>query len=289
MTDAATGTPPTATGTPPTANGARPAGTRLTAYGSRVPTPAPARPRTITANPAPGRASSPAPRPAQPPAPTIRTMIVLLPDALPHGPLTAHTLDKHFGVHGALHARYWASPRLRMWHRQHMVLLRKGRPAYCAGGPVWLLDLDGLRHAAGIGAGLRHQVFTAATRGTRPAWPWHAYQAKHEQNPDRYSLADAQRDFHAQPRITAMRMHNAVNPTAGHLDPAEVEMYQAGQMAYQHYSAASMLCGDAILTDDGRRLAPASDALTDRTTYIDQALRTLALLDDEQRLIAVTL
>jgi hypothetical protein len=216
-------------------------------------------------------------------------MIVLLPDALPLEPLTAHTLDKHFGVHGVLQPRYWASARLRMWQRQKMVLLRKGTPAYCAGGPVRLLDLDGVRHAAGIGAGIRHQVFTAATRGTRPAYPWHAYQAKHDQHQDRYSLADAERDFYAQPRITAMRMHNAVNPTAGHLDPTEVEMYQAGQMAYQHYSAATAICGDAILTDDGRRLAPTSDALADRTTYIEQAMRLLDTLDDEQRLIAVSL
>jgi hypothetical protein len=284
MTDAANGTQHTANGTRPSA------GTPLTTFGSRVPQLA-ARPRTTTAaNPAaPGRASTPAPQPVQPPTATIRTMIVLLPDALSLEPLTAHTLDKHFGVHGVLQPRYWASARLRLWQRQRMVLLRKGTPAYCAGGPVRLLDLDGVRHAAGIGAGIRHQVFTAATRGTRPAYPWHAYQGKHDQYPNRYSLADAERDFYAQPRITAMRMHNAVNPTAGHLDPAEVEMYQAGQMAYQHYSAATAICGDAILTDDGRRLAPASDALADRTTYIEQALRLLETLDDEQRLIAVSL
>jgi hypothetical protein len=283
MTDAATGTQHTANGTRPST------GTRLTTFGSRVPQLATG-PRTSTANPAaPGRASNPAPQPVQPPTATIRTMIVLLPDALGNEPLTAHTLDRHFGVHGVLQARYWASARLRMWQRQQMVLLRKGTPAYCAGGPRRLLDLDGLRYAAGIGAGLRHQVFTAATRGTRPAYPWHAYQGKHDQYGDRYSLTDAERDFFAQPRITAMRMHNAVNPTAGHLDPTEVEMYQAGQMAYQHYSAATILCGDAILTDDGRRLAPASDALADRTTYIEQAMRLLDTLDDEQRLIAVTL
>jgi hypothetical protein len=180
-------------------------------------------------------------------------------------------------------------PTVKLWQRQHLVLLRKGTPAYCAGGPVRLLDLTGMRHAAGIGAGIRHQVFTHAVKGTRPAYPWHAYQAKHDKYGDRYSLDDATRDFHAQPRITAMRMHNAVNPTAGHLDLAEVEIYQAGQMAYQHYSAATAICADAILTDDGRRLAPASDALADRTTYIEQALRLLDTLDPAQRLIAVTL
>ena len=279
MTDAANGTQHTA-------NGRRTVRTKLTTSGSRVPQ---RTARPIATPAAPVRPSNPDPHPAVAPTATIRTMIVLLPDAFPHQPLTAHTLDQHFGVHGVLQTRFWASPKLRTWDRQKMVLLRKGSPAYCAGGPVRLLDLTGLRQAAGIGAGIRHEIFTAATRGTRPAYPWHLYAAKHDKYGDRYPLADAQRDFWEQPRISAMRMHNTMNPTAGHLDPSEVAMYQAGQVAYQHYSAATALCGDAILTDDGRRFAPASDTLADRTTYIAQAMRVLDILGPTQRLIAVSL
>ena len=229
------------------------------------------------------------PQPAVPPTPTIRTMIVLLPDAVPHESLTAHALDRHFGVRGVLEARFWALPGLKLWQRRKIVGLRKGRPAACAGGPARLLDLAGLRQAAGIGAGLRHEVWTHAVRGTRPAHAWTAYLAKHLADPAKYSWDDATRDFHAQPRVNAMRMHNAVNPGAGHLDLFDIEMFQAGQMAYQHYSAATAICGDALLCDNGVRLAPRSDTLADRTTYIEQALRVLDVMPPEQRLIAVSL
>jgi hypothetical protein len=229
------------------------------------------------------------PQPVATPTPTIRTMIVLLPDALPHDSLTAHALDRHFGVRGVLEARFWAVPALKLWQRGQIVGLRKGRPASCAGGPVRLLDLAGLRHAAGIGAGLRHQVWTRAVQGTRPAHAWTALLTKHLADPAKYSWDDATRDFHAQPRVNAMRLHNAVNPGAGHLDLFDIEMFQAEQMAYQHYSAATAICGDALLCDNGVRLAPQSDTLAHRTTYIEQALRVLDFMPPEQRLIAVSL
>jgi hypothetical protein len=286
-----------------TANGAQPTanGTKLTAHGSRVPTLAlpPTRkavPAASTTNsttaPRPSAAGWPQQGQSSPtvqPSATIRTMIVLLPDAFPQEPLTATALDRNFGVHGVLQARFWAIPQLRPWQRSRMVMLRKGSPATCAGGPVRLLDLNGLKQAAGIGAGIRHQVWNTAVQGTRPAYAWHQYLAKHHADPTGYTWEDAERDFHAQPRVTAMRMHNAVNPTAGYLDLAEVEMFQAGQVAYQHHSAATAICGDAMLRDDGARIAPASDALTDRATFIDRALRAFDALDPEQRLIAVAL
>jgi hypothetical protein len=267
-----------------TVNGRTPMATvtTLSAHGSRV--------RTALSTPTPAAKTAVA-RTAAPVAPTatIHTMILLLPDEFPQAPFTATALDRHFGVRSTLQARFWATPTLRPWHRHHLISLRKGTPAYCAGGPARLLDLTGLRQATGVGAGIRHQIWTDAVRGTRPAYPWHQYLSKHYTEPDRYSWDTASRDFHAQPRITAMRMHNAVNPAAGHLDLAEVEMYQAGQMAYQHYSAATAICADALLDQDGVRLAPASDALADRTTYIERALHTLDRIDDQRRLVAVSL
>ena len=47
--------------------------------------------------------------------------------------------------------------------------------------------------------------------------------------------------------------------------------------------------GDALLTPDGHKLAPASDALTHRVTYLEQANRYLDTVEAHQRLIAVTL
>ncbi|MGS2619309.1 hypothetical protein ACVCAH_33015 [Micromonospora sp. LZ34] len=216
-------------------------------------------------------------------------MIVCLLAELPGEALTAHQLATHFGVPGTLTAHFWAVPRLRLWQRQCMIGLRKGHPAPCAGGPVRLLDLNGMRHAAAVDAGIRHQIWQHAVHGTRPAIPWPVFEARHLANPDRYSYDAATADFHAQPRVNAMRLHAAANPGPGQPSVGELEMYQAGALAYQHYSAASAVVGDALLTADGGKLAPASDALADRTTYIEQALRYLDALAPSQRLIAVAL
>lgn len=60
-------------------------------------------------------------------------------------------------------------------------------------------------------------------------------------------------------------------------------------MAYQHYSACTAICGDALLTADGHTLAPTSDALTHRVTYLKHAVRHLDTVEPGQRLLAITL
>jgi hypothetical protein len=257
------------------------AATPLTRYGSRVPTVSP-RPSTPTST----ATSRPAP---VTPAATIRTMIVCLPDGLPRESLTAHQLDRHFGVSGTLSPRFWASPAMYPWQRGQLFGLGKGRPAYCAGGPVKLLDLTGMRHAAGVGAGIRHQLWSRVVHGTRPATPWPVFLARHLADPGKYRLEAAEADFAGQPRVNAMRMHNAASYGAAHLAVEELEMFQAGPVAYQHYSASTAVAGDALLTADGHKLAPASDAFTHRVTYLEQAGRYLDAIATSQRLLAVAL
>ncbi|MEU4592298.1 hypothetical protein [Micromonospora aurantiaca (nom. illeg.)] len=227
--------------------------------------------------------------PAVTPTATIRTMIVCVPGDLPRESLTAHQLDRNFGVQGTLSPRFWASPAVHLWQRSQMFGLRKGRPAYCAGGPARLLDLTGMRHAAAVGAGIRHQQFSRAVHGTRNATPWHVYEARHLADPQEYPRDKAVADFTNQPRVNAIRMHNAATYGAGQIALNELEMYQAGCMAYQHHSALTAVAGDALITAEGARLAPASDAMADRVTYLEQAHRLLAAIDPDQRLLAVAL
>ena len=242
------------------------------------------------ATPAPRRTrTTPATTPAPTPTATIRTMIIVLPEGLPRESLTTTSLDRHFGVPGSITPRFWATPALRLWQRGQMIGLRKGRPASCAGGPVRLLDLVGLRHAAGVGAGIRHQLWTRTVHGTRPATPWHVFWARHLADPQSYPFEAANADFNNQTRVNAMRMHNAVTYGAGHLDIGELEIFQAGQMAYQHHTAATAVCGDALLSANGNRLAPASDAMAHRVTYLQQANHVLETLEPDQCLLAVTL
>ncbi len=269
-------------------------GTPLTRHGSRVPA-IPARPAPAKARPAPAprpaatRATTAGVRPTVTPAPTVETMVICLPDGLPAEALTSHQLDTHFGVTGTLTPLFWAVPQLRLWQRQQMIGLRKGRPAPCAGGPVRLLDLAGMRHAAAVGAGIRYQMWQRVVHGTPPAIPWPVFETRHITDPDRYPLDTAIADFHAQPRVHAMRLHAAATPGSGQPGVGELEMYQAGQVAYQHYRAASAVVGDAMLTADGRKLAPASDSLAARISYLEQALAHLDTVGPGQRLLAVAL
>jgi len=253
-----------------------PTGTPLTRFGNRV---------TASTQPA---TSNGAPAPVTPTA-TISTMIICLSDELPREALTTRQLDRHFGVPATLAPRFWASPAMYLWQRGQLIGLRKGRPAYCAGGPVKLLDLAGMRHAASLGAGIRHQLWTRVVHGTRQATPWPIFLARHLADPGRYTRQAAEADFDNQPRVNAMRMHNAVTYGAGHLAVQELEMYQAGQMAYQHYSASTAVAADALLTAEGARLAPASDAFTHRVSYLQQAGRYLDTVEPGQHLLAVTL
>ncbi|RLK23813.1 hypothetical protein DER29_1690 [Micromonospora sp. M71_S20] len=263
------------------------AATPLSRYGTRVPTVTTRKGRT-TAPTATGSTTA-ATTPVVTPTATINIMIVCLPDGLPSQALTATQLDRHFGVSGTLQPRFWATPGMWLWQRGHLVAPRKGRPVYCAGGPVKLLDLAAMRHAAGVGAGIRHQLWQQVVHGTRPATPWSALLARHLADPARYPRERAEADFHNQARVCAMRMHNAANYGAAHLSVGELEMFQAGPMAYQHYSATTAVCGDALLMPDGHKLTPASDALAHRVTYLEQANRYLTTLEADQRLLAVAL
>jgi hypothetical protein len=226
------------------------------------------------------------------PTATITTMIVCLPDGLSREPLTAHHLDRHFGVSGTLQPRFWAKPHLYLWQLRHLigrVKAVKNQPDYCAGGPARLLDLAGMRYAAGVGAGIRHQLWQQAVQGTRPAQPWVTFHTRHLSEPGKYSYEQAAADFWQQARISAMRAHNAANVGIP-LAVDELEMLQAGAMAYQHYSAMTTICGDALLTAEGAQLAPASDAFADRVTYLDHAVRYLAGIENTgRRLVAVSL
>ncbi|UWZ50175.1 hypothetical protein Dmats_46230 [Dactylosporangium matsuzakiense] len=216
-------------------------------------------------------------------------MIVCVPDELPGEALTSRQLDKHFNVSGTLAPRFWASPGMWMWQRSQLVDARKGQPTYCAGGPARLLDLAGMRHAAGLGAGVRHQVWSRVVQGTRPAMPWPQLLQQHLADPAKLPLDEAINRYNNQPRVIAMRMHNAVTVGAGRLDLRELEMFQAGPVAYQHYRATTALAADTVITADGARLAPASDAFAHRVTYLEQATHYLAGIDETQRLLAVTL
>jgi hypothetical protein len=228
--------------------------------------------------------------PVTPPA-TIKMMIVCLPDGTSPESLTTG-FPNPLSTTAAPNACLWANGKPRFWQRRDLFGMRRGRkgfPTVCAGGPVRRLNLIGLRDAAGFHAGLRYQQWFNAVSGTRAAKPWHEFLGLHLADPSKLSLDAARKQFLAQARISAMRIFNEANYASPELDPYEVEMFQAGQQAYQSYHAMRAICGDAVQTPTGQRLQPDSDSLADRITYLGVAMRLLLSLPDRQRIMAVTL
>jgi hypothetical protein len=182
----------------------------------------------------------------------------------------------------------WARSGIKPWQRRHLYGIRRTQhaPTLCAGGPIRWLDLDGMRDAAAFAAGIRHHQWTNAVRGTRPATPWHQIRTAQPGTPT-VAIAAAWRRYTHQPRIVAMRAFTAAHLTGPVLDQEEIEMYQAGLVAYQQYHAMRAICGDAMVTADGRRLQPRSDSFADRITYLHHAMRLLHALPSRQHLLAV--
>ncbi|RNH99683.1 hypothetical protein EEZ25_22115 [Micromonospora aurantiaca] len=257
-------------------------GTALTRHGSRV------QRRTARANPP--QQSTPLPQVV--PQAVIRQMIVCVSDDLA---ATLHTgvrnLERHFGVSGSSCRRIWVTPAIRAWQRGQLIDWQKAKtgPQCCAGGPIRLLDFTGMREGAHVSAMLRHQQWNHVVAGTRPATPWTVFLQRHLSDPSDYPLDVASAEFHRQPRVHAMRLHNAAANTAGHLDTDDLEMFQAGAAAYANYRALWALCTDALLTEDGTQMTPASAYLADRITYLHQAYRHLQSLPHTQQIFAIDL
>ena len=77
------------------------------------------------------------------PQATIRTMIVAVPDDMPDAVFDRRMLDRHLGVDGSVVVRFWAKP-LGPLRRRQLIDPRKGKPTACSGGPLRMLDIDGV-------------------------------------------------------------------------------------------------------------------------------------------------
>jgi hypothetical protein len=221
------------------------------------------------------------------PAPTVRTMIVCVADDLPSEVFDQRVLAWHLSVDGSIVVRFWAKPTNPI-RRRHLIDPRPGKPTACAGGPLRMLDTAALRLAYRMAAALRYQTWTAVTRGTRDARPWVTFLERHLSEPD-YPLAQAETDYGNQPRVLAVRAHNTVTSGPARLAEQDLEMFQAGPMAYQNYQQLLAMAADALLTPGGDRLCPVSDRFADRLTYLQQANRYLDTTDEHTRIIAVQL
>ncbi|MEU7779173.1 hypothetical protein [Micromonospora parva] len=159
---------------------------------------------------------------------------------------------------------------------------RFGAVTMAAGGRKGRLDLTGTAATASHYAALRWRAWnTHIAATTRPARPFEDYLAQHHADPTKVSVAEARRRFEQQPRVLAM--------LALSFDPYELSVYQAGEATYVGLHWRIALIGDALITTDGRLLAPATESVADRFRFLNEACAYVRGLRSSARLCAVAI
>ncbi|MDQ1646711.1 MAG: hypothetical protein QOJ50_2895 [Cryptosporangiaceae bacterium] len=156
-----------------------------------------------------------------------------------------------------------------------------------AGGPVALLDLEAMRVHAQAEAATRWLVWHDVVAGTRLAKPYWAYAERHREDPARYPLTRACRDFWTQPRLQAMATYNALPNRVCTLDAAQLEAFQAGQPTYAWLAYLTAVPGDGLATADGAWLTRAEGTLNAQLDYLSAANAHLARLHPQANLVAM--
>jgi hypothetical protein len=163
---------------------------------------------------------------------------------------------------------------------------KTGSVRFAAGGR---LDLSAAATAAYLTAVARWTYWQQVTHGTRAASPWDDFKRRQHSDPKTMPADEARRRFTAQARIQAMEIANAKPNAIHHLDPYEVDAYQAGCHAYATRYQLAALAGDAMLTTTGEFLQPDSESFTDVIAYLKQAAGHIHQLGRRHQLVAMTI
>ncbi|MBT8227313.1 MAG: hypothetical protein HKP61_05265 [Dactylosporangium sp.] len=176
------------------------------------------------------------------------------------------------------------------WSARHLVQAtrRFGAVVFAAGGRKSRLDLTAAVTAANAAAVYRWRTWAQVVRTTPAAKPWGDYLAQHTANPTKVTLEEARRRFEEQPRVLAMLSYNSHPSARVDLDPYELDAYQAGEATYTVVHWQQAITGDAVVTDDGRLLEPASGSLADKLRFLAEAGAYLNKLRRSHQLLAVT-
>jgi hypothetical protein len=158
---------------------------------------------------------------------------------------------------------------------------------HTAGGPVRLLDLQAMRAHQHHLYWQRWLLWRHVVTGTPVAQPYWMFSQRHLQQPRRFPLAAAQRAYLAQPRVTAMRVHNAVAAAGQQLPTADLEALQTGGEHYAEIGWLEAVPGDAFLDVTGRYHTARGDVLADRLTYLATVNDRIDRLDRDAGLVAL--
>jgi hypothetical protein len=188
-------------------------------------------------------------------------------------------------------ARRWILGWFSRWSQRHLVaaVRRHGAVTHAAGGRRSRLDLAAAATTAHAEATSRWRIWNQVVRHTEQAKSWADFRAQHQANPGKVSHDEAVRRFEAQPRVLAMLAYSGHPVSRCDLDPYELDAYQAGEATYTAYHWQKALAGDAMITDDGRLLEPATLSLADRLRYLAEAGAHLRTLRRGHHLLAITI
>jgi hypothetical protein len=156
-----------------------------------------------------------------------------------------------------------------------------------SGGPIKLLDLDGMRTRAAAGAAAEWLLWNQVVDGTRPAQPFWSFADRHRADGQRYPLPRAQADYLAQPRVLAMTAHNAIPGQPCPLPTTHLEAFQAGYGTYVNVAWLAAVPGDGFAPQRGGWLTTRSQRLADLLDYLAIANGHLAQLPRGAHLVAV--
>ncbi|WP_433221867.1 hypothetical protein ACQP00_21895 [Dactylosporangium sp. CS-047395] len=210
--------------------------------------------------------------------------IVCLPHGTPTGDLAddaAHALRsvtlKSLGVAG----HFITGTRL---HRNRLLQPWQGT---AAGGPVQLLDVDAMRAAAQREYWYRWHIWHQVVAPTRPAQPYWTFAERHLEDPRKYSLAKAQQQYRAQPRIAAMLTYNALPNRVMDLPTADLEAFQTGAHGYASLGWLTAVPGNALLCLDGSLVVVDRGPYATRLARLAEANRRIDTLHRRDALVAL--
>jgi hypothetical protein len=220
--------------------------------------------------------------------PATRTMLVCLP-AQHHPPELAGLAADRLAQRGLTASA--PVPHFAARTRRTRRLLDGSRHA-AAGGPLRLLDLDGMRCRAQAHAAGRWLVWRDVVAGTGPAQPYWTFADRHHANPVRWPLAEARDRYLAQPRVAAMAVYNALPHRLCHLPLADLEAFQLGHAGYAWLAWLAAVPADGIAATDGGRpglILPTGRRLAERIGYLHAANAQLAGLHPTTNLVAMAI
>lgn len=171
------------------------------------------------------------------------------------------------------------------WHQRH--LLQPWQHT-AAGGPIRLLDIDGMRAAARDAFWQRWHLWHQVVAGTPMARPYWQFADRHLAAPDKYPRERAQREYLAQPRIAAMRTYNALPTKVLPLLTRELEAFQAGPHTYAHLGWLSAIPADGVITLNDQYLHRQGGRLAEQLDYLHSANNAITAMNTDDRLVALT-